>query len=366
MVFGALYRNKKSSKSPVNTMVVVKNPKTSRSRLLYHYVLLAAAACVLCGTVFIVSQTNPSSASSIQAGVRGIFTGVDAHSASKMVNKPHLVYGTAWKKDQTARLVSEAVKTGFRFIDTACQPKHYNEAGVGHGWTAAAQELGLARSDLWLQTKFTAVPGQDPNNIPYDKNLPVAEQAKVSLGVSLKNLRTDYLDSWVMHSPLPSFEETMAVWRVMEKAVDEGKVKQIGISNCYDIETFGLLYKQARHKPSVLQNRFYADTNFDWELRRFCRDRNIKYQSFWTLSANRKALATPEVKALAEAKGLTAQTYMYAFLMSLGYVTPLSGTTSPIHMAEDVAVMERMQGGEHFFTEHDQKNMAKILGMEKI
>jgi len=72
-----------------------------------------------------------------------------------MINKPHLVYGTAWKKEETARLVSEAVKSGFRFIDTACQPKHYNEAGVGNGWTAAAQELGLSRSDIWLQTKFT-------------------------------------------------------------------------------------------------------------------------------------------------------------------------------------------------------------------
>ena len=66
-----------------------------------------------------------------------------ASPASSMVRKPHLIYGTAWKKDDTARYVSEAVKAGFRFIDTACQPKHYNEPGVGNGWTAAAQELGL-------------------------------------------------------------------------------------------------------------------------------------------------------------------------------------------------------------------------------
>ena len=58
-------------------------------------------------------------------------------------------------KNETARLVSDAVKAGFRFIDTACQPKHYNEAGVGDGWKAAAEELGLSREDGWLQTKFT-------------------------------------------------------------------------------------------------------------------------------------------------------------------------------------------------------------------
>mmetsp|Transcript_14397 Transcript_14397/g.14232 ORF Transcript_14397/g.14232 Transcript_14397/m.14232 type:complete len:97 (+) Transcript_14397:764-1054(+) len=68
-------------------------------------------------------------------------------------------------------------------------------------------------------------------------------------------------------------------------------------------------------------------------------------------------------KKLAAAKGLTPQTYMYAFLMSLGYVTPLSGTTSPIHMAHDVAIMERMQGGEEIFTTKEQLHFAKMLGM---
>jgi hypothetical protein len=57
---------------------------------------------------------------------------------------------------------------------------------------------------------------------------------------------------------------------------------------------------------------------------------------------------------------------MFAFLMSLGYVTPLSGTTSPIHMAHDVAIMERMQGGENFFTEKEQRHFAKILGMPEL
>jgi len=42
-----------------------------------------------------------------------------------------LMYGTAWKKEKTAELVSLALKCGFRGIDTACQPKHYNEPGVG-------------------------------------------------------------------------------------------------------------------------------------------------------------------------------------------------------------------------------------------
>jgi diketogulonate reductase-like aldo/keto reductase len=65
-------------------------------------------------------------------------------SAKQMMTsgRPYLLYGTAWKGDHTAALVTQAIHAGFRFIDTACQPKHYNEAGVGKGWTTAASQLG--------------------------------------------------------------------------------------------------------------------------------------------------------------------------------------------------------------------------------
>jgi diketogulonate reductase-like aldo/keto reductase len=171
----------------------------------------------------------------------------------------------------------------------------------------------------------------------------------------------------VLHSPLNSLEETLLVWRVMESFVDQGVVKRIGISNTYDYHFFLSLYQEARIKPSVLQNRFYAETSFDTELRTFCKSNNIWYQSFWTLTINRDALAKPEVVSLATDKNLTPQTLMFAFLMSLGYVTPLSGTTNIHHMAQDVAVMERMQGGEAIFvSEQELRQFAKYLGMPDL
>ncbi len=73
---------------------------------------------------------------------------------------PRILYGTAWKKQRTEALVSQAIASGFRGIDTACQPKHYYEAGVG------AAVAGLDRAQLYLQTKFTPLGGQDPKQIP--------------------------------------------------------------------------------------------------------------------------------------------------------------------------------------------------------
>lgn len=258
---------------------------------------------------------------------------------------PFLVYGTAWKKQDTARYVQQAVHAGFRFIDTACQPKHYNEKGVGEGWTAAAAELQLERSDLYLQTKYTPFPGQDPHNIPYDPEEPIEEQVRQSLRVSLENLQTDYLDAWVMHSPLDTIEDTMVAYRTMEEAVDEEKVERLGISNCYHYDVFVEIFNQARIKPSILQNRFQGETHFDVRLRDFCRENGIWYQSFWTLTArpNRDAIRSSEAKELASSRGLTPETLMYAYVMSLGYGRPLDGTRSQLHMDEDISLMKRMQ-----------------------
>jgi len=292
-----------------------------------------------------------------------------ATSASHILraNKPFLVYGTAWKKERTAEWVNQAVHAGFRFIDTACQPRHYNESGVGEGWWTAAQELDIAREDFYLQTKYTPEGGQDPNNIPYDPESSYEEQVRTSLAVSLKNLKTDYLDALVMHSPLNNMKDTLTVWRVMETFVDDGTVKRLGMSNANYLQ-FTTLYKEARIKPSVLQNRFHAETQFDTKLRHFCQEHDIWYQSFWTLTANRHALHHNEhIRALSERHDLTPQTMMFAFLLSTGYITPLSGTTSKKHMAEDVAIMERIQGGERFFESEDELRLfSEHLGMPEL
>lgn len=73
---------------------------------------------------------------------------------------------------------------------------------------------------------------------------------------------------------------------MFEEFVKEGKVHYLGVSNCYDPKLFKAIYGQAHVKPSFLQNRFYSDSGYDVELRKFCDANHIRYQSFWTLSAN--------------------------------------------------------------------------------
>ena len=90
---------------------------------------------------------------------------------------------------------------------------------------------------------------------------------------------------------------------------------------------------------AVLQNRFYAKTHFDAEIRSFCSQHHIIYQSFWTLTANPEILAHATVQALAATHGRTAAQVMFRYLTQIG-VVPLTGTSSTRHMRDDLAVRE--------------------------
>jgi diketogulonate reductase-like aldo/keto reductase len=253
------------------------------------------------------------------------------------MHAPPVIYGTAWKKDQTEALVTRAIRAGFRGIDTACQPKHYHEPGVGAAIAACAREL--PRESLYLQTKFTALSGQDPKRVPYDVNASLPEQVAQSFAASLRNLQTSYLDALVLHSPMPREEQTMAVWRAMEALVDASGVQRIGISNCYDLRVLEKLYGASRIKPAIVQNRFYADTDYDVEIRAFCVAHAMSYQSFWTLTANPQLLEDETVRLLTLKYGRTPAQVLFRYLTQVG-VTPLTGTKSDSHMREDLAICE--------------------------
>jgi len=269
------------------------------------------------------------------------------------VKMPRIIYGTAWKKDRTADLVVKAIQAGFRGIDTACQPKHYNEPLVG----AALHRLkdhGIEREALFLQTKFTPLSGQDLRQVPYDKNSPVEFQVAQSFETSKKNLQTEYVDSLVLHSPMAPHALLMKVWNAMEKIQKTGEARQLGISNCYDTEVIRSLYADANVKPAVVQNRFYRETGYDAGLRHWCSKHEVIYQSFWTLTANPHILASDTVRTIAQKYKKTEAQIFFRYLSQSGIV-PLTGTSSEQHMKEDLSIFDFELSSE------DLKNVSFLL-----
>lgn len=245
------------------------------------------------------------------------------------------MYGTAWKEDATARCVADAIAAGFRAIDTANQRKHYHEAEVGVG-LARAYATGVTREQLFLQTKFTYRRGQD-HRLPYDPNADVATQVRQSFASSLEHLGVDRLDSYVLHGPASGHglvDLDHAVWRTMEELCKAGKVGLLGISNV----ALGQLRELVAHAevaPAFVQNRCYASTGWDREVRRVCAEHGIVYQGFSLLTANRDVLKQREFAAICKRVARTPAQVVFRFAQQLGML-PLTGTTDPAHMREDL------------------------------
>ncbi|KAK1063375.1 hypothetical protein LTR12_007432 [Friedmanniomyces endolithicus] len=226
---------------------------------------------------------------------------------------PALIYGTAWKKENTRELVMQALMTGFRGVDTAAQPKHYREDLVGRGIADAMRQNGIRREDIYIQTKYTSVNGQDRLNMPYDANSSISEQS-----------------------------QTLEAWQAMESFVPM-HVRTIGIANVYHLPILTALYEAASVKPTVIQNRFYRDTGYDKEIRAFCKDKGMTYQSFWTLTANPVLLRSHVVNHIATCVGVSRPVALYGLVLSLGNISILDGTTNAEHMKDDLDGVNAVQ-----------------------
>lgn len=251
---------------------------------------------------------------------------------------PPILYGTAWKEEDTERLVLQALNLGFKGIDTANQRKHYYEEGVGFAIQQFLKTSQKNRKDLFLQTKFTSVNGQD-NRKPYDETASLTKQVQQSFASSLSHLQTDYIDSYILHGPTLSYEiiETdLEIWQAMEELVREEKIKFLGISNV-TLQQIKELYQKVSIKPSFLQNRCFANTGWDKDIRLFCQENKIIYQGFSLLTANQQYLLSAYIQSLTKKYDKTIPQIIFRFAIQTEML-PLTGTTNREHMNNDLNV----------------------------
>jgi diketogulonate reductase-like aldo/keto reductase len=255
------------------------------------------------------------------------------------VRVPRLLYGTAWKEDDTECLTALALEHGFRGIDTANQRRHYFEEGVGRAVAAAISGGLLVRDDLFLQTKFTFRGGQD-HRLPYDPTAPVAFQVEQSFTSSLEHLGTGTIDSYLLHGPMTREGLTATdweAWRAMEAIHASGRTRLLGASNV-SLDQLRKLCDGAHIHPRFVQNRCYAVRGWDKAVRAYCVANGITYQGFSLITANRAVLAHPEVHRIAQRHGVSPAQVVFRFALDVGIMT-LTGTTKADHMRVDLAVL---------------------------
>ena len=281
---------------------------------------------------------------------------VGRHLAVGGARVPSFVYGTAWKEAETERLTRLALEAGFRGIDTANQRRHYHEAGVGAA-IAGAIAAGLVRRDeLFVQTKFTYLAGQD-TRLPYDPDADVATQVRQSFASSLEHLQVERIDSYVLHGPARRFGlagSDLAVWQAMEGLHAAGRTRFLGVSNV-GLDQLEALCARATTPPAFVQNRCFARGGWDREVRAFCRERSIVYQGFSLLTANVSELRHPAFQRLVARTGRTPAQVVFRFALQVG-MQPLTGTTDPRHMRED------LQSYEFELSPEDVRTIEAIAG----
>ncbi|MBO9483836.1 aldo/keto reductase [Salinisphaera sp. G21_0] len=253
---------------------------------------------------------------------------------------PRFIYGTAWKEQATSGLTLKALNNGFTAIDTANQRKHYFEHGVGEALQNFYQTSGKCREDLFLQTKFTYAEGQD-NRLPYHPEADTKTQVEQSLLSSLEHLNTDYLDAYLLHGPSRSHglsDRDFAVWEAMEGFHRSGQIKLLGVSNV-NHQQLELLSHHAAIKPMLVQNRCFARTGWDANIRALCHRHNILYQGFSLLTANTQLLEMPEFQTIMKRTGLTGPQVIFQAALKMGMIV-LTGTSDAKHMQQDLNCLQ--------------------------
>ena len=250
---------------------------------------------------------------------------------------PAFLYGTAWKEERTTALAETAIQQGFRGIDTANQRKHYFEVAVGKAISNQIEKGTVSRDDLFIQTKFTHRNGQD-HRLPYDADAAVSKQVQQSFAKSLEHLQTDRIDSFILHGPSQGVglaAQDWEAWFAMEEVHEQGVVGVLGVSN-FSAEQLETLLAKAEVRPSFVQNRCFAEVEWDWEVRRICKENDIIYQGFSLLTANRKVWASGRVAAIGKLHEMTPAQVIFCLALELDML-PLTGTSDAEHMRDNLA-----------------------------
>ena len=210
--------------------------------------------------------------------------------------------------DRVPEVIKNAVKIGYRHIDTA--QAYENEEGVGIG----IKECGIDRKDLFITSKIRA-------------EYKDYESAKRSIDESLEKLGLEYIDLMIIHSPEPwsefrisdnnYYKENIEVWRALEDAYLEGKLKAIGVSN-FHVDDLQNIINNCRIKPMINQVLAHIGQT-PFEIIDFCKKESIIVEAYSPI-AHGEANRIEEVQKIATKYNKSFAKICLKYCLDLGLV----------------------------------------------
>lgn len=224
--------------------------------------------------------------------------------------------------EQAEKSVSEALKAGYRLIDTARM--YRNEEAVGR----AVRNSGIPREQIFITTKIYGSGDY--------------ADAEAAINERLKLLGTDYIDLLLLH--MPDRHDTEA-WKVMEKFVRDGKLRAIGLSNYYR-KTFGEIMKVATIPPAVVQNEVHI-YNQDKQTKAFLQQYGTQMEAWYPLGGRNSygrggkevLFADPTIVALAKKYAKSPAQILLRWQLQAGNIA-IPGSSNPAHIRENIAIFD--------------------------
>ena len=264
----------------------------------------------------------------------------ETYTLSNGVRIPKLGFGTWFiDDDKAAEAVRQAVAIGYRHIDTA--QAYGNERGVGEG----VRTCGVPRDQIFVTSKVAA------ENKTY-------ESAMASIDETLSRMGLDYLDLMIIHSPQPwaewrgekrYFAENREVWKAMEDAHKDGKLRAIGVSNFLQDDLESLL-PTCEIRPMVNQILVHIG-NTPVSLIEYCKSEGIQVESYSPI-AHGQILQNDLVAEMAGKYGVSAARLCVRYAIQIG-TAALPKTGNPEHMRENAEV-------EFVISEEDMSELKNL------
>ncbi len=240
---------------------------------------------------------------------------------------PSLAFGT-WQisNEDVVDAVKCALKIGYRHIDTAAA--YENEKGVGQ----AIKESGIDRENIFITTKIPA-------------EIKTYEGAKKSIEDSLEYLGVDSIDLMLIHAPRPwdqmfsgtdktYFEENLEVYKAMEEAYNDGKIRSLGVSN-FDERDLKNIFDNCTVKPVVNQIQVHIGfTRF--ELINYCKENDVLVMAY-APNATGKLPGNSEVGEIAKTYNVSTPQLSIRYDYQLGLL-PIPRSTNPDHIKENAMI----------------------------
>lgn len=218
--------------------------------------------------------------------------------------------------DATEKAVSQALKLGYRHIDTA--HAYQNERGVGR----AVKNSGIDRDQIWITSKLW------PSDYGLDKT-------PAAIDKMLDRLQTDHLDLLLLHQ---QFGDYLGAWQAMEKALDEGKVRSIGLSN-FDGDRLDNLLNHANVKPQVMQvelHPYYQQNDLKKKMAQY----GTKFESWYPLGHGDSTLIhEPVFTKLAQKYGKSNVQIILRWHIQKGNIV-FPKTTNLQHMKDNIDIFD--------------------------